>query len=245
MARNEKSHGYHWALLSSPGRELEDRRGDQDRDRDPLQAVEDQPPGPALRPAEQPRVDGPELHQQQRHRRAAGDDVQPLGDPVAPGRRHRERHRVVGVLRVVADQPGREADAEADAQPQPHPRGHRGAAQPRGEVRLGRRPQRLLRGHVWTVGSVSGRHTGSAPYEVVTGPDAHWSRARLALPRAAPAGAGRGGAGAGRGGRDRGGRRRTPGPAGRAGGPGPSRDRCCWSRGTAARPPRCRCWPTP
>ena len=47
--------------------------------------------------------------------------VQPLGHPVAPRRAGRERHRLAGVLGVVADQPGEEADAEADARARPRP----------------------------------------------------------------------------------------------------------------------------
>ena len=98
---------------------------------------------------------------------------------------------MVGVLRVVADQPGGEADAEADAQPQPDPRRHRGAAQPGAEVGLGRRAERQLRGHVWTVGRSRPPRAGPGAYEVVTGHDAHWSgaRPRLAGPGPAPAGA--------------------------------------------------------
>ena len=47
----------------------------------------DEPPQSRRGPGEQLRVDRPELDQQQRHRRRAGEDVQALGDPVDPDRR--------------------------------------------------------------------------------------------------------------------------------------------------------------
>ena len=50
------------------------------------------------RPLEQLGVDRPELDQQQRDRGRAGDDVQPLGEPVAPRRAGRERDRLAGEL---------------------------------------------------------------------------------------------------------------------------------------------------
>src|SRR4051812_4350213 len=58
-----------------------------------------------------------------------------------------------------------------------------------------------------TLGSVASPAHGSAPYEVVTGPDADWSRARLVVTPAAPSGPERGRAGAGRSRHHRGGGR--------------------------------------
>ncbi len=125
--------------VEQPGGELEDRRRDQHRDAQPLERVQDEEPYVARRPAEQPREDGPELDQEQRHRRRTADHVQPLRDPVGPHGPRRERDRLVGRLGVVADQSGQERDAEADAEPQPDPGRDRRTAQPGGEAVLVRR----------------------------------------------------------------------------------------------------------
>ena len=69
--------------VEEAGRQLHQRRGDEHEDREPLERVRGRPDG---RPAEQVRVDRPELDQQQRDGGDAGGDVQALRDPVGPHR---------------------------------------------------------------------------------------------------------------------------------------------------------------
>ena len=65
---------------------------------------------PDRRPAEEVRIDRPQLDQQQRDRGHAGRDVDALGEPVAPDRARRLRQPGPRLVLVVAQQPGDEAD---------------------------------------------------------------------------------------------------------------------------------------
>ena len=88
-------------------------------------------------PREELGVDGPQLDQQQRHGGRAGDDVQPLGDPVAPDRAGRERRASgSGVWAQWLTSPVTNATPKQMPSQSADPGGDRGAAQPRGEVAL-------------------------------------------------------------------------------------------------------------
>ena len=70
--------------------------------------------------AEQPWIDRPELHQQERDRGEPRHEVQPLADLVDPDRPRRQREPAGRVLLEMAEDAREHADAEGRTQPAPH-----------------------------------------------------------------------------------------------------------------------------
>ncbi|WP_071606265.1 NAD-dependent epimerase/dehydratase family protein [Luteipulveratus halotolerans] len=116
--------------------QLEQRCGDEQPDRRTLGAVHERT---HRWPLAQPVLHGPQLGQQQRDRRDAGDHVDALGEAVSPRRRGRRRQPPPRMRVVLADQPGREADEHGHADGEPEASGERPATR---RSRVGRRPPR-------------------------------------------------------------------------------------------------------
>jgi hypothetical protein len=97
------------------GRDLEHRRGHEHHHAQALQAVRQVTGG---RPAEELRIDRPDLRTEQRHDRDAGSDVQALRDAVEADRARRLEEPARRMLDRMADIAGEQADSERDAEHQ-------------------------------------------------------------------------------------------------------------------------------
>jgi hypothetical protein len=102
--------------VEQAGDDLDDRRGHEHRDRQPLEQVQH---AAHRRNLHQGGHDGVELREQQRDDRDAGRDVQALRELVQLRRTGREPHPAERFLEQVAVDPGAEADQERDAEQTP------------------------------------------------------------------------------------------------------------------------------
>ena len=149
--------------VEEPGDQLEDRGGDEDGHRPPLEQVQRSAQPWTL---EQCRVGGVQLGQQQRQRGQTRSDVQALAQPEPPDRQRRERDPGDGMLVQVGQQPRDERRADRRGQQDADP-GHDARVVHRGpEVRLVRRlPPEVAQpgaGHASTLGRPSSVGPGPA-----------------------------------------------------------------------------------